>query len=292
MDSGDSFESGRSKSKPPKKSRKSSPNNSFTRAQPSSPSSPLGRILERALTKGFGRSRRTPEPVHRPVEDPQKLRTWDILRRKFHVTEQLELAQFKSAQQLGTLGTEDVPGSYCFQVHGFDGISSPLLRALRVHIMGLEFTLTHSTLTQHTISWEQPVVHPSGTVMPPGTCNIYQFPAIAFGSGWASEATGATLEVLCWVMTRAAAEPQRVFWRTDASGGYLIHALLIANTPAALKLVHRLVITWPHLLVQGHRPGPFWGETILHILAVNNRVEDMCSATSRVRTHTATALQT
>ena len=58
----------------------------------------------------------------------------------------------------------------------------------------------------------------------------------------------------------AAKEPQRVFWRRDASGGCAIHALLIANTPVAMSLVAELAFSWPALLTQPHGPGPFAGE--------------------------------
>ena len=89
---------------------------------------------------------------------------------------------------------------------------------------------------------------------------------------------GDQLKALDWLVKTLAAEPQRAFHRRDSSGGYPIHALLIANNAASLKLVLELYQLWPRLLLQKHGPGFFLGEHGLHVLAVNRREYELCRA--------------
>ena len=74
--------------------------------------------------------------------------------------------------------------------------------------------------------------------------------------------TGDQLEVLRWLVLRIAAEPQRIFWRRDSSGGYPIHALLIANNAAAMELSRDVHLQGPLILLQNHGPGPFVEEHV------------------------------
>ena len=92
------------------------------------------------------------------------------------------------------------------------------------------------------------------------------------------ELVGSELTALEWLVLATAEEPQRVFYRQDSSGGHPAHALLISNTPAAIKLVLRIFERWPRLMTLTHGRGPFQAENSFHILAANRRENDLIRA--------------
>eukprot|EP00966_Prymnesium_polylepis_P331997 7387536-Prymnesium_polylepis.1 len=69
--------------------------------------------------------------------------------------------------------------------------------------------------------------------------------------------------------------------RTDSSGAYPVHGLLVANTPMSLQLVMRIYGEHPKLLLQQHQEGPFLGDNPLYVLAANEREEELCTAIVR-----------
>jgi hypothetical protein len=185
---------------------------------------------------------------------------------------------FNKARRTGAIGIEDKPGVYRVAVSHAMGVKNLLLKKMIAVKSGTEFVISHSSMEQHTLEWMDPVVDPNGTELDPGLLNLYHYPQVSTGFAPPLELTGAMLDALEWLVMRVAEEPQRVFWRRDASGAQPILALSIANTPAALKLVNKLFAAWPRLLTQTHDRGPFTGESCLHVLAVNRREHELVDA--------------
>eukprot|EP00966_Prymnesium_polylepis_P269183 6218403-Prymnesium_polylepis.1 len=142
--------------------------------------------------------------------------------------------------------------------------------------MGQVYTVTHSSRGQHTLRWMSPIVDADGTMLPPGTINLYQYPLVSFGEQLPVETTGRTFQAVRWLLHQVAAEPNRVFYRRDASGALPTHALAIANTDASLEMISELYARWPRMISLVHGPGLYQGEHALHIMAVNRREEELC----------------
>lgn len=132
---------------------------------------------------------------------------------------------------------------------------------------------------QHTISWSAQLALKAApsAVVPPGSCNVYLFPAVD-----GTPLKGAQLEVLRQLILAIANDRTcRFFDEPDAVGAFLIHAITVANTDDAVELSSDLVSSRPILLTQvhvNHRAGfpLFAGESCLHICAVNRREALFC----------------
>ena len=48
--------------------------------------------------------------------------------------------------------------------------------------------------------------------------------------------------------------------------------MLVANTKEAIDTCTAIFRIWPELMAQVHLPGPFIGENLFHVLAVNRQV--------------------
>ena len=139
-------------------------------------------------------------------------------------------------------------------------------------LLGTSVTLQYAE--QHTLVWAQPLKTSTATV-PAAELNLYMFPQIkSSGTEYFIE-DEEELMLLTQMMLELAGkgsshgpDPMLV---SDSSGAFLLHGLLIANTDAAVSLVLRLLKQRPELLTQAHGPGPFYGENLLHVLAVNQR---------------------
>ena len=169
---------------------------------------------------------------------------------------------------------EDPPGVYAFTLGDLwsqeDGEPAAL-------------SFRHSTIGQHKIEWDAPLLAPNGDTLPgPGSVVLYSYPHCSFSGKTPRTVSGGKLRVLERVVEALAMATtpveQRVLRRRDASGAYAIHALLISNFPSALSLVLRLYARSPKLQLQAHGKGPFRGEHGLHILAVNRREEHLLKA--------------
>ena len=138
---------------------------------------------------------------------------------------------------------------------------------------------------QHTVSWEHALMGEESADgendllfdLPPGECNLYQFPHVKIASSGADIVlSGSQLECLKALIrglassgsSSSSTDPMLV---PDSSGAFVLHGLLIANTDAAVSLAIDLLSIRPALLPQSHADGPFVGENALHVLAVNQR---------------------
>ena len=160
-------------------------------------------------------------------------------------------------------------------------------------------SLTLDTEQQLTIKWKEPlgmVVDDVEYVLPPGHCNLYQFPAVTIEDEKSKYAQIRAqmmdpsindARVLSELLIAAASSPLcTLFEKFDAVGAYPIHALAIANTDIALDLCTRIITVSPHLVTQVHastemirdergedrgETGLFAGESLLHVAAINRK---------------------
>jgi hypothetical protein len=136
---------------------------------------------------------------------------------------------------------------------------------------------------QHTVTWEQPLklsLEGVVTVVAPGSCNLYQFPRLH-----GHEASAAQMSVVGELLLRiasightspAASSDFCVFDLPDSSGATPIMGLLLSNTKEAMKQCLALYALRPDMLLQVHFPGPFVGESALHVVAINRREDELC----------------
>ena len=155
-------------------------------------------------------------------------------------------------------------------------------------------TLKLNFSEQHTVSWSSPLTTLHGTnCLPPGECNLYQFPLVNFPGEqrsaadlpeWGVDILRAAVLQLCTAphVLKSGSDPASI---ADNAGAYLLHGLLIANTAAALALALDILKHRPALLTQAHAAGPFVGENHLHVLAVNQRQDEVCSLLSLAVEH-------
>ena len=233
-------------------------------------------------------SRLRPEPLIKTPKGTddrlsQAVTRWQAAFRKIRAALRFEEVKFRKARRQRSIEREDPPGKYEFTIrHAGDAtrIHDPVLLRMVAASKGTTFCLEHDSTVQHTIRWSSVVTDPEGNLLPPGSVNLFKYPQCTLETAplHPHEVEGSELACLTWIMTQAAAEPQRVFWRHDVSGGFAVHSLLIANTKHALSLCRLLFSQWPRLLLLEHCPGLFHGETALHIYAVNRREEELCAA--------------
>lgn len=141
-----------------------------------------------------------------------------------------------------------------------------LLVKLVAKKLGNEYFIGHSTIGQHSLQWFQPIVDPSGTIIPQGSINLYQYPMVSLNGQLPVEVAGKMLHAIRWLVHKVAEEPNRVFYRRDASGALPLHALAISNTPSALVLIREICSLWPRMIPLVHGPGLYEGEHLFHIL--------------------------
>ena len=147
--------------------------------------------------------------------------------------------------------------------------------------------VAHDHSGQHTVRWTHKLGLPSGkstSHVEPGTCNLYHYPTVTFADeGLEQELDGDCLEVLMHLIlsltalppsSDATADSMRV---PDESGAFLVHGLLIANTDASVGLALKILGQRPDFIPQAHAEGPFFGENVLHVLAVNQRESEAIS---------------
>ena len=126
--------------------------------------------------------------------------------------------------------------------------------------ISLDVRMSHTFKTQHVLIWDEPISI-GGMVLPPGSCNLYSFPAfISREPGQEGDQcvpTGKQLELLCRLVLAAVSLQDGRVWCScvDASGAYPVHALLIANTSPSIALALIILRQLPHLLLQQHDAG-------------------------------------
>ena len=139
---------------------------------------------------------------------------------------------------------------------------------------------------QHTVSWTSPVrlvaAGAHASPLPVGSCNLYTFPAVITPAGEVVDPSDEPEMLDKALFVGIAADPACNFMdQPDLVGAYPIHGIAVANTDAAVQMVRELCVARPMLLTQihvKHRAGfaLFTGETLLHILAVNQQEDVLC----------------
>lgn len=134
------------------------------------------------------------------------------------------------------------------------------------------------TSGQHTLSWSAPIALKGEQALPPGSCNMYLFPAVILADGTALVPEGAQLAALKALVVGMTTDPSCNFAKTpDEVGAFPIHAVTVANTEEAINLSEMMFVANPKLLLPQvhamHRAGfpLFTGESSLHICCVNRR---------------------
>jgi hypothetical protein len=133
-------------------------------------------------------------------------------------------------------------------------------------------SLTLDSSGQHTLHWKEHKLD-KGLVLPAGSCNLYLYP-IATLAGKTAPLTGSLLEALSEIILGT---PDHILHVPDAVGALPIHAVLVANNPAAIGLAMEFYRATPEYMLMIHQPpGPFIGENCLHVLAVNSYEDEIC----------------
>lgn len=139
---------------------------------------------------------------------------------------------------------------------------------------GKQWSIALDSRGQHTIFWDEDLKMGS-RVLQAGSANLYNFPAVKFAHQEFEDdiAAGEGLEVLLEVMRQVLSETD-FFSRTDAVGAEPAHALLVANDDESISMAFEIFSSHPHLMTSTHKPGPFAGEGMLHILLANSRFDE------------------
>ncbi|KAL1507839.1 hypothetical protein AB1Y20_007447 [Prymnesium parvum] len=234
-------------------------------------------IMKSALRRcSYGTKRNT---LHAPPQaEPVPSRSyWRSAQDKIVPRRRDDMAQFNRALRRCWIWRRDIPGEYSITLYRAPRIQhNRLLLKIVAAKMGTVYHITHSTRGQHTLAWTTPVTDPDGTVLPAGFVNLYQYPMVSFDGHLPVQVSGEKLLAIRWLIHMAAAEPQRTFYRRDASGAMPLHALAISNTPEALSLICELISLWPRMIPLVHGAGLYLGEHLFHILAVNRREDELC----------------
>ena len=91
-----------------------------------------------------------------------------------------------------------------------------------------------------------------------------------------AELPAAQLNVVAALLTAIATDTdgdEAIFDTPDAAGATPLLGLTVANTPEAIALSLAIYRRRPQLIARAHFPGPFAGENVFHVFAVN-RQED------------------
>ena len=127
---------------------------------------------------------------------------------------------------------------------------------------------------QHSVTWNQDLGF-KGRSLRPGSANLYRFPAVHFADETFEDVvtTGEGLIPLTELVLQTL-QHTPFFTNKDGAGANPIHALIVANNEASLSLVFTIFDLRPSLMTAIHAPGPFGGESSLHILIVNLRFKE------------------
>ena len=159
-----------------------------------------------------------------------------------------------------------------------------------------QIEVTLNVEIQHTLSWDVEIKEMfdrdgdgvPDRMMPEGSCNLYLFPAITTARTDGVDGTktivaeGGMLKTLQALIVAVAGDPTcGLFDHPDLVGAMPMHAITVANTPAAIVTSRLAYTAAPHLITQvhaKHRAGfpLFTGESSLHICCVNQQ-EDLVS---------------
>ena len=186
--------------------------------------------------------------------DPQTL--WRKAHRRIILANRTACAEFNKKVRDGLIAKEDAPGIYQVRVRR-KALKNAVLAAVVATKTGEEFEVTHTSLGQHTLMWKEAITAPDGTVLPPGLLNPYIYPLMHFGKEAVERAsakpkendednntkvqlppelvkpTEKQIRAIKWLLLRLSDDPQRVFYRRDTSGAYLLHGV-------SWRVAHRL----------------------------------------------------
>ena len=144
-------------------------------------------------------------------------------------------------------------------------------------------SVQHDYSCQHTLTWQTVNMGVDGTVdcvLPGGLCNLFQFPKVQReGHSLIDRAplTGNAFKLFELLVFTLATDEMHFMYSKDASGALPFLAILVANSDAALRMTTRILQARPELMPIGHAPGTLYeGETLLHVLAVNRREDELC----------------
>ena len=156
-------------------------------------------------------------------------------------------------------------------------VPADLAGSITVSLGGEAEQISYTHRDVHRIMWETTLVVPvegsEDVTLPPGKCNLMFFPGISFDekrrhcTDKHAEALSALLMML--------ADDQEYSRAKDAVGTLPILALAVANTDASVGLIVDLVEAKPTRILASHGPGPFVGEGLMHVLAVNSRFDEL-----------------
>ena len=132
----------------------------------------------------------------------------------------------------------------------------------------------------HRISWDKPLTVPveegEPIMLPAGKCNLMFFPGITFDEtrrrhGGMKDEHAEALSALFMLL----ADDRAYSKAKDTVGTLPILALAVANTEISVGLIVDLVEAKPERILASHGPGPFVGEGLMHVLAVNGRFDEL-----------------
>ena len=154
--------------------------------------------------------------------------------------------------------------------------------------LGQDVKVSLDTIVQHTLKWDNPITiavdgESEFVTLRAGQVNLYKFPEVQPDSDTPGrKLVGGELKVLQRLVAALIAKPYDITTDChDISGATPVHALLVANTDAALDTVMAMFRAKPMLMYQTHtstRDGTnlFNGENCLIIAAVNRREKQVC----------------
>ncbi|KAL1518863.1 hypothetical protein AB1Y20_003140 [Prymnesium parvum] len=142
---------------------------------------------------------------------------------------------------------------------------------------------------QHTIHWSE-TLHMGSSHLEPGSANLYKYPAVRFDVEAFEDILGVEegLPILQDLVLSLLVNHE-FFDIRDSASAYPIHALLVANNDSSLQLCFRIFEACPRLMACVHGPGPFKGESALHILIVNGRFKEACALLELAAKHLSNA---
>ena len=144
------------------------------------------------------------------------------------------------------------------------------------------------TAGQHTLAWSAPICITIGAdaiEIRPAKINLYSFPLLTFADlpgdllSPPSQTEARVLRELLLALLAAGSGSHTFLRQQDSTGATPLLALLVANTEEALEICMSSFRRWPETMLQVHAAGPFLGEGVLHVLAVNQHEDKLIELT-------------
>lgn len=137
---------------------------------------------------------------------------------------------------------------------------------------GKPWTVHVDSTNGHVLSWNDTLTTQGGQHLDPGSCSLYNFPAVKFhDQHYEDEVQRGEGLVVLEQLVKQLCKQTDFFERRDKPGALPIHAIISANNAVALDVAIHLIEQQPELLTHRHTEGRFQGEGVLHYLIVNNQ---------------------